>query len=132
MRKLIQISSTLILAGLFSSAQALNAPPSADIRCLIVGSVMSNSTDATQRNAGNMLAIYVIGLLSAFSALEIEDAMVSEGVTLTPAQIQTETLRCGAVLQEKGQMMQQIGKNILRRSQEMNQNATSTAVPPNK
>jgi hypothetical protein len=129
MRKLIQTFSALILVGLFSTAQALNAPPSADIRCLIVATVMSNSTDATQRAAGSMLAIYSIGLLNAFSAQEIEDAMVSESATIA-SQIPTETVRCGTVLQEKGQMMQQIGKNILRRSKEINkQNPTPDSKP---
>lgn len=131
MRIMFKASIILIFAGLFSVAYALDAPPSADIRCLIVGSVMSGSADATQRTAGNMLAIYSIGRLNAFSAQEIEDAMVGESATITPAQIQTETARCGADLQEKGRMMQEIGQNIVRRSKEMNKHNTSPTDVPN-
>jgi hypothetical protein len=91
---------------------------------------MSGSADATQRTAGNMLAIYPIGRLNAFSEQKIEDAMVGESATIKPAQIQTETARCGADLQEKGRMMQEIGQKIARRSKEMNkQNTSPTDVP---
>lgn len=130
MRIMFKASMVLILAGLFSVAHALDAPPPDAIRCLVVGALMVSSTDTTQRGAGTMVMVYWIGRLDSFSAQEIEDAMVGESATITPAQIKTETARCGAVLQEKGQMMQQIGQNIIRRSKEMNkQNPTSTEVP---
>ena len=101
-------------------------PPAADIRCLLIGSLMvANSTGATQRSAGLMLSIYWVGRLDSFSRQQIEDAMVSEARGMTPTQIQTETVRCGDILQAKGQMMQDIGNNIIRRSKEMDkQNAT--------
>jgi hypothetical protein len=130
MRIMFKASTVFLFAGSFSVANALDAPPLADIRCLIVGSIISSSTDATTRTAGNMLAIYSIGRLNLFSAQEIEDAMLSESVTITPAQIKSETARCGADLQEKGRMMQDIGQNIVRRSKEMNKkNPAPTEVP---
>lgn len=123
-------STILIFAGFFSTADALDAPPSSDIRCLIVGSLLSNSADANQRAAGNMLAMYSMGRLDSFSAQEIEDAMVSEGVAITPTQIKTETVRCGTILQDKGHMMTQIGENIVRRGKAMEkQNASPAAAP---
>jgi hypothetical protein len=130
MRTAFKTSMVLICAEFFSIAHALEAPSSDDIRCLIVGSIMSSSTEPTQRTAGNMLAIYSIGRLNAFSAQEIEDAMFSESVTITPAQIKTEMLRCGALMQEKGQLMQQIGNNLVRRSKEIDkQNAPPAKAP---
>jgi hypothetical protein len=128
MRIMLKTSTVLIFAGFFSVAHALDAPPSADIRCLIVGTLMVNSTDATQRTAGTMLSVYWMGRLDAFSAQEIEDAMVSESATITPAQIQTETARCGALFQAKGQMMQDIGKNIMRRQKDK-QNVSPAKAP---
>jgi hypothetical protein len=130
MLNLYKTLSVLVLAGFFCTAQAADAPPSADIRCLVVGSLMlANSTDATQRNAGTMMSVYWLGRLDAFSAQQIEDAMVSESATITPAQIQTETVRCAEIFQAKGQMMQEIGKNIMRR--EKNKQNASPAKAPN-
>jgi hypothetical protein len=131
MRKLIKTSGVLVVAGLFSTAHAVDALPSADIRCLIVGSLLSNSTDATQRSAGNLLTMYWIGRLDSFPAQDIEDAMISESIGLTPTQIKAEVVRCGNLLQDKGRMIEQIGNNIVRRSKEMNKQNPTPAGAPN-
>ncbi len=123
----------LALSALFSTAHALEAPPSRDIHCLIVGSLLSNSTDTTQRAAGNILVMYYMGRLESFSAQEIEDAMVSESFAMPPPMYQSEAMRCAKTLQEKGQMMQQIDQNLVRRGKEMGQkNASATAPPETK
>ena len=130
MRHLFKVSMALIFAGLFSTSHALDAPPSDGIRCLVVGALMVNSTDTNQRTAGTIVMLYWMGRLESFSAQEIEDAMFSESVAITPAEIETETARCGAVLQEKGQMMQQIVQNIIRRGKEMQKQNASPAKAP--
>jgi hypothetical protein len=124
------IFGCLALSALFSSAHALEAPPSTDIHCLIVGSLWSNSADTTQRAAGSILVMYYVGRLESFSAQEIEDAMVSEAFAMPPPMYQSEAMRCGKTLQEKGQMMQQIGQNLYRRGKEMGQKNASRTAPP--
>jgi metal-dependent HD superfamily phosphatase/phosphodiesterase len=130
MRNLFKASMVLIITGFFPTAHAAETPPSDAIRCLVVGALMVNSTDTTQRAAGTMVMVYWIGRLDAFSAQEIEDAMVGES-DMTPLQIQTERVRCGEVLRVKGAMMQDIGKNIIRRSKEMEKQNPSPAKAPN-
>ena len=103
-----KVFGSLALSALLSTAHALETPPSTDIHCLIVGSLLSNSTDTTQRAAGSILVMYYLGRLESFSAQEIEDAMASETVAMPPLMYQSEAMRCGKTLQEKGQMMQQI------------------------
>jgi len=128
-----KVFGCLALSALFSTAHALEAPPSTDIHCLIVGSLLSNSTDTAQRAAGSILVMYYVGRLEAFSAQEIEDAMISESFAMPPSMYQSEAMRCGKTLQEKGQMMQQIGQNLVRRGKEMDQkNASQTAPPETK
>jgi hypothetical protein len=127
---MFKASMVLVLAELFSVAHALDAPPSDSIRCLVVGALMVNSTDTTQRAAGTMVMVYWIGRLDSFSEQEIEDAMVRES-DMTPLQIQIERVRCGEVLRVKGAMMQEIGKDIIRRGKEMEKQNASPANVPN-
>jgi metal-dependent HD superfamily phosphatase/phosphodiesterase len=130
MQIMFKASVVLIFAGFFSVANAAEAPPMESIRCLVVGALMVNSTDTTQRAAGTMVMVYWIGRLDSFSEQEIEDAMVRQS-DMTPLQIQTERVRCGEVLRVKGEMMQQIGKNIIRRGKEMDKQKAAPANAPN-
>jgi hypothetical protein len=123
--------SLVILSTAFSTAHALEAPPAADIRCLIVGSRLSTSADANQRAAGHLLAIYSMARLDQFSPKEIEDAMFNEALAITPTDFQSDAARCGKILMEKGQEMTQIGNNLVRRGNEMKDKQTAApAVTP--
>jgi hypothetical protein len=132
MRNIIRCSGVLIMAGFFATAHAAEGPRVADIHCLIVGSLLSNSTDAGQRASGSVLVVYSIGILDAFSSQEIEDAMVSEYTAMAQngQLFKSETLRCGMKLQEKGLMMQKIGANLIRRGKEMNKHDQSSDTSP--
>ena len=130
MRILPKVSMLLLCAGFLASAHAADTPKTADIRCLVIGSLMvvSAKNDA-QRNVALMMSIYWVGRLDAFSAQEIEDAMVRES-EMTALQIQSETVRCAEILQLKGEMMTEIGNNIMRRAKDQ-QNAKPSEKPNN-
>jgi hypothetical protein len=129
-RHSIQVLGLLLLSASFSTAYAAEAPSSADVRCLIVGSRLSTSSDANQRNAGNMLAIYSMGRLAQFSPKEIEDAMFNEALAMTPTDFQSDTARCGKILVEKGQEMTQIGNNLVHRGKELKDKEAAGAQTP--
>jgi len=111
----IRLCTLLILTGLFPTAHADEAPPPADIRCLMVGMRLSTFSDAAQRTGGNMLAIYYFGRLEKFSAQQLEDAILKESLTIKPEDFQAESSRCGRILMEKGQVITKIGDDLVRR-----------------
>jgi hypothetical protein len=117
-----------------SQAYAAGAPPAADIRCLIVASRYSGSSDANERGAGNMLAIYFMGRLEQFSTQEIEAAMLKEFSILTPQDFQSDAERCGRILKAKGDTLKEIGADLVRRAQEKadKENPKSSAESPAK
>jgi hypothetical protein len=126
MQTAIRVLGCLILSAQWSTVYALEAAPSlADIHCLMVGSRLSASADATQRGAGQMLAIYSMARLDQFSPQEIEDAIFKESLTVTAADFQSDAARCGKILVEKGQEMTQIGTNLVRRGKEIKDKQTS-------
>jgi hypothetical protein len=113
----------------FSPAYAAGVPSSADIRCLIVASRYSGSSDLDERGAGNMLAIYFMGRLEQFSTQEIEDAMLKEFAVLTPQDFQSDAERCGRILKTKGDALKEIGASLVRRVQEKADKAGSKPTP---
>jgi hypothetical protein len=107
------------VAGILALSLAYaGVPSSADIRCLIVASRYSGSSDLNERGAGNMLAIYFMARLEQFSIPEIEDAMLKEFAVLTPQDFQSDADRCGRILKAKGDALKEIGANLVRRAQE--------------
>jgi hypothetical protein len=102
----------------FSPAWAAELPSPADIRCLIVASRYSGSSDLNERGAGNMLAIYFMGRLEQFSIPEVEDAMLKEFAVLTPQDFESDAERCGRILKTKGDALKEIGANLVRRAKE--------------
>jgi hypothetical protein len=123
----IRLCTLLIFTALFPTAHADEAPPPADIRCLMVGMRLSSFSDAAQRTGGNMLAIYYFGRLEKFSAQQLEDAILKESLTIRSEDFQAESSRCGKILMEKGQVITKIGDDLVRRGKEL---AEKPAAPP--
>jgi hypothetical protein len=94
---------------------------------MIVGSRLSTAQDANRRAGAQMLIIYFMAQLDRFSAKEIEDAMFNESYAMTPTDFQSAATRCGKILMEKGHEMEQIGKDLERRGQELKD---KQAAPP--
>jgi hypothetical protein len=128
----LRILLLLAVIASFSPAHAEDAPAAADIRCLMVGMRMSAYTDANQRTGGNMLAIYYLGRLEKFSAKQLEEAILKESLNVKPDDFQVDASRCGKILMEKGQVITQIGNDLVRHGQETQQKqpAIPDAAPP--
>jgi hypothetical protein len=117
-QKLLTLLSLVLLVP---TAYAVEFPPPADIRCVIVAMQISISNDTAQRTGGNMLAMYYVGRLDQYPAKVLEDAIFKELPAMTPDFFKTEADRCGRILMEKGQVLTQIGNSITRRAQELQQ-----------
>jgi hypothetical protein len=136
----LKILIFLSLMLLIPTAGAENAPPPADIRCVIVAMQISISNDANQRTGGNMLAMYYVGRLDQYPAKVLEDAIFKELPTMTPDLFKSEADRCGRILMGKGQVLTQIGNSISSRAKELQEKqspapenapaAPSPATPP--
>jgi hypothetical protein len=130
MKNLSKLSSLYFLVAFFSTAHAQEAPPSSDIRCLIIGIQMSIMTDTPRRTVGNMVVLYYFGRLNPFPPKVIEDAIAKEGIALAQTDLKSEADRCGKELSEKSQLMTEIGKNLVRRGSELEEKPHATATPP--
>lgn len=103
----------LTLAGQARAGVPYELPPTPDIRCLIVGITLSNTTDANQRISEAMLAMFYFGRLDRFQPKDIGDAIAQEAFTWKPADAQSEEARCGKELGDKAQSMNEVGKNLM-------------------
>jgi hypothetical protein len=124
-------------AGLFSvlavglvffsrQAQALDDDTIADVRCIVVGMRFSGLTDPNLKSAGTMLGLYYVGRIEGRTPkLDIEELLVSEAVKMTSADYGSEAQRCGGSLALKGQELTKIGNDLLKRAQEMRDQATA-------
>ena len=115
---------TLALAGVgpASAAESTN-----DVRCLVAISRLVDinaetkqlSQEAAQTTAllGTM---YFMGKLEGRDPrLNIEDAMVAEVSKMTVGQLQSELIRCGGEMRSVAQKWDDIGKNLVKRGQEL-------------
>jgi TonB family protein len=105
-------------------------PPTPDVRCLIVGMTLSNTTDSNQRISMAMLAVFYFGRLDRFSPTDIGDAVAREAITWKPADFQSEAGRCGKELGDGAQIMNQVGKNLIRRGVGLDKEAAPPIEAP--
>lgn len=97
-------------------AFAQKATPSPDMRCLIVGSRISGDPDPTKQAVGRAILMYYLGRLDeSFPSLDIEEAIAIEEAKMSASDVQSETKRCSRWLLDRSQVLEKIGKDLLRR-----------------
>lgn len=133
---LLAVSVTLMTLAEQARAEVpYELPPTPDIRCLMVGMTLSNSTDTAQRISYAMLSVFYFGRLDRFSPKNIGDAIAQEATTWMPVDAQFEAQRCSKELGDKAQSINEIGKNLIGRGKTMDKqesaaDAASQAPPP--
>jgi hypothetical protein len=107
------IFSAAVLAAAATGARAADPAPAPDLRCLAVASVLASNSDPNVKNAGVMAALYYLGKLDGRDpGLDLETRLRQEVTQLSPQEIQSETLRCGAELAARGKTMNEIGLRL--------------------
>src|SRR5690348_7528152 len=120
MRDTVLTMLVAILSLLSTEARAQDAETIADVRCVIVGVLLVQKADPTQRSAGSMLSMYYIGRLDGrVPKLDLEELIIKEGSTMTNSDFSAEAKRCGATLSARGQEITQIGKDIVERGRKV-------------
>jgi hypothetical protein len=95
----------------------------ADVRCVIVGMQMGKLQDVAQQFSGMTVIFYYLGRIDALSPKpNVEDLIAQEIVKMTSAVLRTEAVRCGEALTEKGNEIQKIGRDLIRRGNELSGN----------
>ena len=101
-----------------------------DIRCLIVSMQMSTMPDTPRRTAGNMALFYYFGRLDPFPPKAIEEALTQQLLHWTQTDFNTEGERCGKELTDRTQRMSEMGNNLVRRGNELEEKPHDTTLPP--
>ena len=128
----------LIALALAGASPASAAESTNDVRCLIAVSRLVDinaetkqlSQEAAQTTAllGTM---YFMGKLEGRDPrLNIENAMVAEATKMTVEQLQSELIRCGGEMRSIGQKWDDIGKNLVRRGQELQKQEKAAPAAP--
>jgi len=135
----MRLPPILLLALALAGASPASAAESTnDVRCLIAVSRLVDinaetkqlSEEAAQTTAllGTM---YFMGKLEGRDPrLNIENAMVAEATKMTVEQLQSELIRCGGEMRSIGQKWDDIGKNLVRRGQELQKQEKAAPAGP--
>jgi hypothetical protein len=115
-----RVLALLVLLSAVMRCEAQEASIVPDVRCVVVGLRLSESTNATQQNSGAMLMLYYIGRLDGEApTVEVEDFLIQEVGKMSASDLDKEARRCGAILEKKGNQITKIGQDMIRRGQEM-------------
>lgn len=110
----IGLVAFVVLAVLpISRTHAADRQTVADVHCVVVAMHMATLSTPRQRSAGVMIATYYLGRLDGRSPhLDIERLIEEEAKKMTPTQLQSDAVRCGRALREKGQEMVRISADL--------------------
>jgi hypothetical protein len=114
---LVLIWSLSFTTTTISTAGAQKVTESPDIRCVVVGSKITSSSDPALQSAGPLLVMYYLGRVDAmYPTIDLENALVQVGSAMTAADIQSESIRCRTALVERAKVIEKIAKNLINRS----------------
>jgi len=110
------LTATLTVSSMQTKAQ--DATTVADVRCVVIGLQIYDSSDAARQASGIWLSLYYLGRLHGrIPQLDIENLVVQEANKMTPTESASEAKRCGASLSAIAAEVTRIGKDILQGSQ---------------
>ena len=117
-RQIVMMVCMLLAFGLCEQAHASDRQMVSDVRCVVVGLRMIQMTMPQQRAAGMMVAMYYLGRLDGRTPhADIERLIEREVDEMKPAEFRANAARCGKALALKGQELQKIGAELVRKGQ---------------
>jgi hypothetical protein len=104
------IAPIVLSLALFAPAHAQDAPPDADLRCLLVSFLGASNPDANFRSASILAAMYYLGRVDGRAPqMDLSAALVSRARTFHPEQAASEMKRCGAELKARAEALKELG-----------------------
>jgi hypothetical protein len=110
--------SLAALSLIGGAAHAQGSDADADVRCLVVTSVMSKSDEPTAKTYGQIGAAYYLGKLDGRDPkLDLENRLVAEGVKMKTdgAAAASEAQRCLAALAARAGDLTAMGDRVTKR-----------------
>jgi hypothetical protein len=113
-----------VLVGAFPPSKAeepLSQATIADVRCIVVGSMMGSEA-ANAQNAA-VLALYFLGRIDGreTSTFDLAKAMVAQISLMSAADFSAEGKRCGKELEGRGLYLADVGRQLTQLSSEQKQ-----------
>lgn len=124
----IAVRAALAIAALVAAGGTAGAADdsSGDVRCLVVSLQLAASDVPAIKAAALTASFYWMGRVDAHVAGdELEDRMMAEIGNLGAEELRSETQRCGQELLQRGHAMQDIGADLQRRGQQLQQQQNS-------
>jgi hypothetical protein len=115
MARIVALGLVVILLGAslaVKSDGALSQQTIADVRCVIVASVMGNQ-ESNAHNAA-LLALYFFGRIDGRepSSFDLSKAMIAQLNLMSPTDFAAEGNRCGKELESRGGYLAEVGQNL--------------------
>jgi hypothetical protein len=116
-----RLSLVLALAfgslSLATAARAADDVNASDVRCVVVAFSLIQSQDPTVKAVAGGAILYFVGRIRGRSpTLDMEAAIAKQVNLITPQLLQTETQRCGGLLQAEGSNLRTIGEDLQRKA----------------
>ncbi len=94
-------------------ANAADTETISDIKCVVVGTRLSESSDQRQKTSGQMLLIYYLGRIQGRTPkADLEALIRSEAKKMTPSAFSEAARRCGTELSVQGAAISKIGQSL--------------------
>lgn len=118
----LALIAMLLGAPLAANAdEALSQETIADVRCVIVASVMGNQ-ESNVHNAA-LLALYFLGRIDGRDppSFDLSKAMIAQLNLMSPTDFSAEGKRCGKELESRGLYLAEAGQNLTKAGAEQKQ-----------
>jgi len=98
-------------AALLAGPAAAQSASDADLRCMLVASRLSQSTDAQTKNISSLMVFYYLGRLDARRpGLNLGAALQAEARTIVPTEMNPVVQKCVSTLEARGKVLEALGK----------------------
>jgi hypothetical protein len=110
--------STILAAALFaltatSAASAQASDTTADLKCFVALSMVSDNADPSVNASITLGRLYFLGRLDGDApSMDLKTRFREEAGKLTPADAKAELTRCGAILRNRAEVLQDIGRSL--------------------
>lgn len=120
MARIFRLALATLLVGAASATadESLNQATIADVRCIVVGTVMGSQESNAQSAA--VLALYFLGRIDGreTSAFDLAKAMVTQMSLMTATDFSAEGKRCGKELEGRGLYLADVGHKLTQFSEQ--------------
>lgn len=114
MRNFLAVAAVATMLIASGGAQAQNVETEGDLRCVAILSIVASQKPELMSGLGFGVMYFVGRIEGREPDVEIQSSLKAEIARLAPSNYGAEAHRCGTVMQEKGELLKQIGEDLRR------------------